>query len=462
MKGHLISEIYVEDLFGLYTYTLSGSDGQLPDASILYGNNGAGKTTILRMAFHLLSGEDNKGHKTALSKIPFKDFKITFRSGIIVGAKRLHPESLNILTLTIHEKKNLIAEWVCNPERTSNFLEDDLEWEVITTKSGRFVKQVTHKKPADNVLRGKKDFLNTIVSKAPTIFFLDAERRLIGDAVPDVGIDIEYRRLNREEESRSKDLLKRVREVSLTQALNAASRAIGGKAVKGANRGALSVHNVYGEILNHFVLAKKNKDSTIIDVEVLKQRLRAIEITSKQYAVFELTTPLDMSAFQQALTVKKNQQEKAQTAARVIQPYLESLESRFEALQPTYMLIAKLSDIINGLLQDKALTFKLSEGFTISNKLGLKLGAGQLSSGEQQLLLLFAYVVTNLDKDKPSVFIIDEPEISLNVMWQRSLITSLLAITHLTDAKIQFLFASHSIELLAQHSDKVIALLSQK
>lgn len=49
---------------------------------------------------------------------------------------------------------------------------------------------------------------------------------------------------------------------------------------------------------------------------------------------------------------------------------------------------------------------------------------------------------------------IDEPEISLNIKWQRQLIQSLLDITD--GATIQFIFASHSIELLSQHKDRVI------
>jgi ABC-type glutathione transport system ATPase component len=51
---------------------------------------------------------------------------------------------------------------------------------------------------------------------------------------------------------------------------------------------------------------------------------------------------------------------------------------------------------------------------------------------------------------------IDEPEISLNIKWQRQLVQSLLEITN--DASIQFILASHSIELLAQHRDCVVNL----
>jgi ABC-type glutathione transport system ATPase component len=113
--------------------------------------------------------------------------------------------------------------------------------------------------------------------------------------------------------------------------------------------------------------------------------------------------------------------------------------------------------IINSLLSDKTISFGLSQGFSIHNRLGVSLSPAQLSSGEQQLLLLFCYVLTA--RDASTVFMIDEPEISLNIKWQRQLVQSLLDITKGTS--IQFILASHSMELLAQHRNRVIKLENQ-
>ncbi|KHD09288.1 hypothetical protein PN36_34135 [Candidatus Thiomargarita nelsonii] len=77
-----------------------------------------------------------------------------------------------------------------------------------------------------------------------------------------------------------------------------------------------------------------------------------------------------------------------------------------------------------------------------------------LSSGEKQLLLLFCN--TLIARDKATIFIIDEPEISLNIKWQRQLIRTLLNFTK--DSQVQFLFATHSIELLSQYRSNVVKL----
>jgi ABC-type lipoprotein export system ATPase subunit len=148
---------------------------------------------------------------------------------------------------------------------------------------------------------------------------------------------------------------------------------------------------------------------------------------------------------------------KIELAAELLQPYVKSVEGRLEAVDPIYQLIDRFVSIVNGLLSDKAISFKLSQGFSIHNRLGVPLKPAQLSSGEQQLLLLFCYVLTA--RDAPTVFMIDEPEISLNIKWQRQLIQSLLNITE--GADIQFIFASHSMELLAQHRNKVVKLVNK-
>jgi ABC-type glutathione transport system ATPase component len=122
------------------------------------------------------------------------------------------------------------------------------------------------------------------------------------------------------------------------------------------------------------------------------------------------------------------------------------------------VLIQKFINTLNGLLNDKSVSFKLSGGFIIENKLGVKLDPAQLSSGEQQLILLFCYILT--ERDQQCVFMIDEPEISLNVKWQRQLISSLLQLTE--GAKVQFILASHSLELLSQHRNRVVKLVNEQ
>jgi energy-coupling factor transporter ATP-binding protein EcfA2 len=109
---------------------------------------------------------------------------------------------------------------------------------------------------------------------------------------------------------------------------------------------------------------------------------------------------------------------------------------------------------INSFYTDKSVTFDLRRGLRIRTALGKALKPAMLSSGERQLLLLFCNMV--VAKQRPNIFIIDEPELSLNVKWQRQLVRSLLAVSR--DSQMQFILATHSIELLTRHKEYVVEL----
>ena len=88
--GISIVRISVEKLFGQFTYELPTKDdpSDISKLLILYGDNGSGKTTILKMLYRLLSHEDGRGHKAWISKVVFRKFIVELSDGTIVEAAR--------------------------------------------------------------------------------------------------------------------------------------------------------------------------------------------------------------------------------------------------------------------------------------------------------------------------------------------------------------------------------------
>ncbi|MBO9565027.1 MAG: AAA family ATPase [Niastella sp.] len=77
-----------------------------------------------------------------------------------------------------------------------------------------------------------------------------------------------------------------------------------------------------------------------------------------------------------------------------------------------------------------------------------------LSSGEQQILILFSYVAFNSQDGK--IFIIDEPELSLHIKWQEDFLAQL---ERVTPKATQLILATHSPILVSKRKDKAKLLL---
>jgi ABC-type glutathione transport system ATPase component len=110
-------------------------------------------------------------------------------------------------------------------------------------------------------------------------------------------------------------------------------------------------------------------------------------------------------------------------------------------------------------LRGKKLSYRAGRGgLQIQLESGETLGPEQLSSGECHIILLLTNAL--LARDGSKLFLIDEPELSLNVKWQRQVIRSLLACTE--GSGVQFVIATHSIELLSGYRDNVERLVPRQ
>lgn len=458
----LIASINVVGLFGLYDYSLPSASA-FSNATILYGDNGVGKSTILRLAFHLLSPGGDKGHRQALYESVFEEFEVRLANGVIFKAVQVVPRAksssvkpIKRLVLTIEKEGVVIALWEFVPRGLRNEAGYYLDLESIEAGARRTKKTIAERYKVSGENIGDSIYLFMLSRYAPSIFILNADRRLDSDVVADPGDEVELRRIMRiDEPRRLNDIVARSRQIALTQALGSASRWISRKAVYSANRGSENVHSVYINVIKQLTSSNASAEEEP-DYEGLQKLLTEIEQRTEELAGYELATPLSISDLKKSLNARSRQ--KKRLAAELLVPYVESLRSRLQALDAIYQIIDRFVNTINSnYLRDKYISYKVSQGFSIYNNSGAPLEAAHLSSGEQQLMLLFCYVLSG--RDKPCVFMIDEPEISLNVKWQRQLVQSLLDITN--GANVQFIFASHSMELLAQHRNRVVPMMSE-
>lgn len=77
-----------------------------------------------------------------------------------------------------------------------------------------------------------------------------------------------------------------------------------------------------------------------------------------------------------------------------------------------------------------------------------------LSSGEKQIVTLISNLIFKVNRDKFTIFIVDEPELSLHLSWQKQFVETI----HEINDNMQLVFATHSPEIVGRYSNKVYEL----
>lgn len=134
---------------------------------------------------------------------------------------------------------------------------------------------------------------------------------------------------------------------------------------------------------------------------------------------------------------------------RVVQVVMESTLSKFQVLEDLERRLSVFKGFIDGRLALKKLTLDRQQGMRFDLPDERTVRPRELSSGEQQITVL-AYEI--LFRTQPSTLVIvDEPEISLHITWQDSLVDDLQRMGKASD--VQFLLATHSPMILAGHAE---------
>ncbi|MBC7408804.1 MAG: AAA family ATPase [Arcicella sp.] len=144
--------------------------------------------------------------------------------------------------------------------------------------------------------------------------------------------------------------------------------------------------------------------------------------------------------------------------ASVLLVYLKDSEEKISVFNG---LLSRL-ELFTGTLNERRFTFKSikidkNKGFIFLTKNDVELKLTDLSSGEQhEVVLLYELIF----KTNPNTLVlIDEPEISLHVTWQKEFLSDLLKILELQ--KMQVIVATHSPQIINDRWDLVFNLETQ-
>jgi len=131
--------------------------------------------------------------------------------------------------------------------------------------------------------------------------------------------------------------------------------------------------------------------------------------------------------------------------------YFDDFSQKYAVFEGLIKKMDLFTQIINERLTFKKIVISRQFGFEIvdEDNPNRKLKLSQLSSGEKQEIVLFYDLIFNTKSEL--LLLIDEPEISLHITWQKRFMDDLLKVVQ--DNDLQIIVATHSPQIISNHWD---------
>ena len=147
-------------------------------------------------------------------------------------------------------------------------------------------------------------------------------------------------------------------------------------------------------------------------------------------------------------------QEMDPTRIRVMTLYVRDTEQKLQVLDDLAKRVRVLLDNVNQKYRHKRIELDREHGFVARSDTGQDLPLRSLSSGEQQELVLHYDLLFKVRSN--TIVLIDEPELSLHVAWQKRFLPDLLKIVELSN--FDALVATHSPYVVGDRDDLMVGL----
>ena len=422
-----IKEIIIEGLYKKFSHhiKLNREDG----ITIIHAPNGFGKTVILKMLDGLINFR-----LSVFQNIPFNNFKVIFDddSYVEVIQAKTSPsrdENKRKYSINIYHKKG--NENLSEPfsgyiksdysESLSELLKRRSEWfDVVITdvhRAQEAFERSSHALAEENLPEWYKTIRNLI-----QVYFIQTQRLLL-------------------ESPERKD----IRLSPFTDTISQHSR---------------ELTQIIAEKLAEFASISQTLDRTFpkrlvenqfnpkeFSIDQLKNKLSQLEqkrIELKAVGLIEKTEDAD---FQIPATLNEH-------SLPALSIYIKDVEQKLSVFDELAQRIKLFTTILNNRFLYKTISISKEKGFILLTDEGEELSGSDLSSGEQHELILLYEMLFKVESN--SLNLIDEPEISLHIVWQEQFLSDLEKIIALRGFDV--LIATHSPQIINDRWDLTVEL----
>ncbi|MEZ7667174.1 AAA family ATPase [Rothia sp. 27098_8_161] len=426
-----IEKISVKGIIGLYDYEINFMEGN-PELKAIYSENGCGKTNLLRLIYCVTSKSSTELQK--IFSIPFNKLDLK-ASGKRISFVRGINKSID---LDIYNESNeIVFSSELNPSDLKNISDPELGDEI----QGKY---------RDICLNIRKYTGNSV--------YLGTNRLNDVDETQASRIArIKWRMRHRNDSDMDYDPLDIVIESVLDELSNSLIR--NAQRMTIASRGSMGV---YSQIVKN--IFNNNYDSVRNGTEAKNKILQKIkEIDSLEYK--DLVNEYKLINFAEYDSIKDTVSSPPRINAKqfmnlyeILMPYFDSLEEKIQDVSPAARLIGSFIESINTMFRDKEINYSMQEGFGVHSNIvsedkldGRDIRFDKLSSGEKHVIFLLAKVIVSATRGD-SLLVIDEPEISLGIQWQRLFVKYVQDCAY--ESNLQIVMATHS-PLILEDFDEI-------
>lgn len=459
-----IKSVSIENLFGIFDYNLSFKD----EITIITAPNGYGKTICLKIIHSLFTYDYLYYLSLDFSKIVF-----VTESGILTISKELSDKVIECNTRSNKNNfisfENDIGDRVYDDIHDSENINKSISLKFIFNQEEYVLKEKIFKKELLNCLSdmsnlrraGRDEWydIKTGEMKGAEQLFKELDfRNHIQSLLPEwlssfstnnTSYLIQDQRLLKRINNNSQKNLN-----SYVQAIDTYAKELKNNLVKAS----LDFSVVSQDLDSSFpqrLLSKNNNNQDITKEEIVnelnniqknRENLKKFDILPKNTSVDNLITANNIDDIY----------------VSVLNLYLNDTKIKLQKFDDIYKKINLFSNILNTKLSFKKIKIDSEKGFYFVRQIESDtddekehiLSLSQLSSGEQHQVVLIYELIFNTKEH--SIVLIDEPEISLHVVWQEQFLDDLKMITEMNKAKA--IIATHSPQIIGDYWDLVIDL----